>query len=265
MEIALVADDREVRAGTHAAFLERFNIQALKAFDIETAKKYLAELPCVFFAIIDVNFDPQSGANKEGLDYARELKSQGYPAYLAAYSAYYADNPAVMSEVRSVFDGVLREAAEYQDYVDLITAAKAKKLEFIEKAALKHRDFLAVSEDDIVKFIDIHDFKLTNSKVLSDEYIDYIRSGYRIKLVEPTYGAKRIGRSFLLWSKSYEGGTYLEVYKVAALFAYGPSEQDALKMLNEIIAGLYRDSTSIGAQILNSEVWDFVRRVYEVK
>ena len=265
MSNALLVDDRPVRLDTHARFLEALNIQSVKALDIGTANKLKVELPCFDFAIIDINFNPEFAGNKEGLDYARQLRAEGYPAYLAAYSAHYADNDPVMDEARNVFDTVMSGAPSVQDYKNIIASAREKKIGYLEQAALVQKEFIERGIGDVEKFIDMHDFHVENSKILSSEYLNYVKGGYSMKLVEPTYQGRIVGRDFLLWSKEYAEGVFLEVYKVPALFSYGENEKSALRMLNEVIVGMYSNSAQVDLEASSdvSDVWAFVKRIYE--
>jgi CheY-like chemotaxis protein len=237
--------------------------------DPDTAVHMLRSLPRFDLVVADIDLSEtakgNSSHNKAGIAVARWLKDSRYPAYVAGYSSYFADDEISEGD-KETFDDMVDRSVDGIALDEKLETWIKKASEndsgstlrqllfeaYASDSAHKTRGSTAASIAPVVSLDTLIDYE-------SDELEEIRTSGFSLSLLLPDVDDE-IRKAIPIWIKRDSDSVAIEVVGQPYLYATGETEASAKEALKALILGYYQD---LKGQHSKAELGAYVKILFQ--
>jgi CheY-like chemotaxis protein len=254
-------EDRADSLRRRLDLFESFGCAALGATSRDDALRELHATPLVDLLVTDIHMgDERHPDDKSGIALARAVRARWRDLPIAGYSAYFAEGD-LSAEERDVFDVSFPRGSQrgrelrlqVESCVELAQRHRLRRAEQLddELQRLRAKHAVDVPPSEVVRR-----FEPAGDSAGSSITIEapLLRAGYRLEMVSAA-SEHDVHESFAVWLVPNDGAWECEVYGHPEIYAFGPTEGEAIGHLVELMALYWRE---LGSQ---ADLADSVRRL----
>lgn len=261
----LLVEDNEKNMRAKKVYLETFECGPIVGVrDPDSAIHAIRTLPHFDLVVADIDLSEASAApgdhNKGGVAVAKWLRETNYPAFIAGYSSYFADDDISEAE-RSIFDDMVDRSVGGDDLNYKFERWISEAKESDRTSSLKSLLFEAYAQTDqrkvstpvpVVSLDTLIDY-------CEDDLADFRSAGYQLRILLPDVDDE-IKKAIPVWILFEDGRYYIEVVGQPYLFSEGSTENEARAALSDLMLGYYND---LKGKDPNDEMGSYIKMMFK--